>query len=92
MFSHGLHAHRSIYSYVCCDRASHGYIVAAVEHKDRSASITFNRVPGPGVAEGDYDKYINEWVPVDLAPNESLPLRKEQVRLCCLTERAGVIT
>ena len=33
VFSHGLSAMRTIYSMVHCDLASHGYIVAAVEHK-----------------------------------------------------------
>lgn len=33
VFSHGLTAMRTIYSMVHCDLASHGYIVAAVEHK-----------------------------------------------------------
>ena len=33
VFSHGLTAMRSVYSLLHCDLASHGYIVAAVEHK-----------------------------------------------------------
>ena len=33
VFSHGLTAMRSAYSLIHCDLASHGYIVAAVEHK-----------------------------------------------------------
>lgn len=82
VFSHGLHAHRVIYSGICCDVCSHGYVVAAVEHKDKSACVTFNRVPGVGVAEGDYDKYVNEWVPVLVRPTtgaDIFPFRNEQV-------------
>ena len=33
VFSHGLTGMRSVYSLIHCDLASHGYIVAAVEHK-----------------------------------------------------------
>ena len=33
MFSHGVVGMRTTYSAVCCDLASHGYLVAAVEHR-----------------------------------------------------------
>lgn len=79
VFSHGLSAHRLLYSGICCDLASHGYVVASVEHKDLSACLSFKRVPGPGVAEGDYDNYINEWIPYLLRPTDIFPLRNDQV-------------
>ncbi|CCD65415.1 Platelet-activating factor acetylhydrolase homolog 2 [Caenorhabditis elegans] len=41
VFSHGLGGSRTFYSTYCTSLASHGYVVAAVEHKDHSACWTY---------------------------------------------------
>ena len=70
VFSHGLGGCRLVYSNVCCDMASHGYVVAAVEHKDRSACASLSRVPPAGVGHGCYHDYVDEWLPYEVAELE----------------------
>ena len=85
--SPGLTAIFTFMSAICCDLASHGYVVASVEHKDESACTALRRVPGPGVQEGDYDNYKDEFIPFDktysmMSPslkNSGFELRNRQV-------------
>ena len=78
--SHGLGSKRMGYSAICEDMASHGYVVAAVEHHDRSASLSFHRVPGPGVEEGQYDQYTEEWIEHEFGSLTDFELRNPQVQ------------
>ncbi|CAB3401146.1 unnamed protein product [Caenorhabditis bovis] len=48
VFSHGLGGSRNFYSTYCTSMASHGYVVAAVEHRDQSACWTCQLVEKNG--------------------------------------------
>jgi platelet-activating factor acetylhydrolase len=66
IFSHGLGGNRLIYSCICSDLASHGFVVAAIEHRDGSASL----------AKGIQD----EWIQYDNVPPEVWGFRHHQLR------------
>lgn len=41
VFSHGLGGTRFFYTTICCELASYGYVVIALEHRDDSPSMTY---------------------------------------------------
>ena len=80
VFSHGLGTARFAYSRLCSDLASHGMVVAAVEHRDGSAAATFVMEDGK-----------KKWIPFRrildtekeyTVRNEQLHQRVAEVRRC----------
>ncbi|NXS66502.1 PAFA2 acetylhydrolase, partial [Pandion haliaetus] len=59
IFSHGLGAFRTLYSSVCSEVASWGFAVAALEHRDHSASATYFCKAEAG---------REEWIPYQRVP------------------------
>ncbi|XP_035969347.2 platelet-activating factor acetylhydrolase isoform X4 [Halichoerus grypus] len=75
VFSHGLGAFRTIYSAICIDLASYGFIVAAVEHRDGSASATYYFKDQSAAEIGN-----KSWLYLQSlkSEEEEMPLRNEQ--------------
>ncbi|XP_075454645.1 platelet-activating factor acetylhydrolase-like [Ascaphus truei] len=84
IFSHGLGAFRTLYSATCIGLASQGFIVAAVEHRDASASATYYfREKSPSDAcEQDCGLLEEVWLynRTLKPPEQEYPLRFEQVQ------------
>ncbi|XP_034017964.1 platelet-activating factor acetylhydrolase [Thalassophryne amazonica] len=88
IFSHGLGAFRTLYSAICAELASQGFVVAAVEHRDESASATyFYREKGENESSSRKspaagDDLVKEWMYYRrLQPGErEFPLRNKQVK------------
>ncbi|XP_066993942.2 platelet-activating factor acetylhydrolase isoform X1 [Anabrus simplex] len=77
VFSHGLGATRFFYSILCAELASHGFVVAALEHRDSSACTSFYYK-----SSEDKEKLKPTWIPfkrVPLGPNH-YAAREQQIR------------
>ncbi|XP_039589526.1 platelet-activating factor acetylhydrolase 2, cytoplasmic isoform X2 [Passer montanus] len=59
IFSHGLGAFRTLYSSICTELASWGFVVAALEHRDHSAATTYFCPAEAGT---------EEWIPFQRVP------------------------
>lgn len=85
IFSHGLGAFRTLYSAICIGLASQGVVVAAVEHRDESASATFyfrKRSSADSCAELQCESLEEVWL-YNKSPKpgeDEFPLRFEQVQ------------
>ncbi|XP_017311768.1 platelet-activating factor acetylhydrolase [Ictalurus punctatus] len=92
IFSHGLGAFRTLYSAICVELASQGFIVAAVEHRDESASATFYYKEKSETKQSHHapretfrpvsDNLVEEWMyyrPLKTGESELL-LRSNQVK------------
>ncbi|XP_046657429.1 platelet-activating factor acetylhydrolase-like [Daphnia pulicaria] len=79
VFSHGLKACRTSYSSFCSDISSHGFIVAAIEHRDGSACVSYTLEKGPNSQESPAVK----WIPYNPVPFETdeMPFRHEQLEI-----------
>uniref|UniRef100_H2ZF45 1-alkyl-2-acetylglycerophosphocholine esterase n=1 Tax=Ciona savignyi TaxID=51511 RepID=H2ZF45_CIOSA len=77
LFSHGLGANKTTYSNICTELASHGTLVAAVEHSDKSASATYYLEENLG---GEFEKKWIEFLRVSGGEPVEQQIRNKQVR------------
>ncbi|NXX48262.1 PAFA2 acetylhydrolase, partial [Tricholaema leucomelas] len=72
IFSHGLGAFRTLYSSVCLELASWGFVVASLEHRDHSACATYFCTAEAG---------REEWIPYQQVPRgqKEFYFRKQQI-------------
>lgn len=79
VFSHGLGGTRFFYTGICCELASHGYVVIALEHRDDSPSMTYYYE-----SEEKLKKNEPTWIKfrrVAVGTSSHLPERKNQVEM-----------
>ncbi|XP_070587500.1 platelet-activating factor acetylhydrolase isoform X2 [Erythrolamprus reginae] len=83
IFSHGLGGFRTIYSAICIEMASQGFVVASVEHRDQSSAATYyyKEIPPVG-GKRKHPALYKMWMYYrKLKPNENEYLmRRKQVK------------
>ncbi|KAF7242502.1 Platelet-activating factor acetylhydrolase 2, cytoplasmic [Varanus komodoensis] len=70
IFSHGLGAFRTVYSAVCIEMASRGFLVMALEHRDHSASATYFCKLNPEAPDFPEAQVQEQWLTYRGAPKE----------------------
>ncbi|XP_047492312.1 platelet-activating factor acetylhydrolase-like [Penaeus chinensis] len=58
--SHGMAAHRSVFSSLACDLASHGFLVVVLEHRDGSSCASYHVGPSSSKTWMIYSGYERE--------------------------------
>jgi len=78
VFSHGLAACRTSYSFICTDLASRGYFVAALEHGDGSACLRSLKQTKDGEIEFKYQDLLEPGTPEYDIRNKQVKMRASE--------------
>lgn len=84
VFSHEARHMRTAYSGICCDLASHGYVVACMEHRDQSACLSFRKVLVGTPQEGQQQRYQEEWINYQASKNTTEQVSYQSACLWCV--------
>ena len=79
VFSHGLAACRTTYSFLCTDLASKGYFVAALEHGDGSACLRSLKQRADSEIELKYQELVEKDTPEYELRNNQVKFRAKEV-------------
>jgi platelet-activating factor acetylhydrolase len=93
IFSHGVGCSRLMYSSICGELASRGYIVCAIEHRDGTGPSSSIRLEDGTIKSIDFLDWKDlEWpdIPPTEQPENDTRLRKDQLEMRC-AEVAEVI-
>ncbi|CDW86859.1 platelet-activating factor acetylhydrolase isoform 1 [Stylonychia lemnae] len=71
LYSHGLSAHPRYYSQMLNDYASHGFIIFAIAHRDRSCSVTQDKLGNFTYLDGNHQKHEYEFRAQQLRTREN---------------------
>ncbi|XP_062996167.1 platelet-activating factor acetylhydrolase 2, cytoplasmic [Elgaria multicarinata webbii] len=75
IFSHGLGAFRTVYSAICIEMASRGFLVMALEHRDHSASATYFCKLEPEAPDFPESQVQEEWLAYRGVPKDQKEFR-----------------
>lgn len=86
IFSHGVGCSRLMYSSICGELASRGYVVCAIEHRDGTGPSSAIKLDHGTIKDIDFLDWKDlDWptIPADSQPENDTRLRKDQLEMRC---------
>lgn len=84
IFSHGVGCSRLMYSSICGELASRGYVVCAVEHRDGTGPSSAIKLDNGEIKDIDFLDWKDlDWPYLSIQPDNDTRLRKDQLEMRC---------